>query len=135
MLDTIRSFGHDRLHADGEDEAATERFLQWALHLATWFDQTIDTDDEGQADALLRRARSPISEPRGGWSASHGRLDDAVRLVVAIGDAASWRDLTEVWDWALELADDPITETHPDAAVRDRHRRRPRLVARRTRPR
>ena len=50
MLDTIRSFAHDRLTAADEDNAATERFLRWAVHLATWFEQTIDTDDEPLAD-------------------------------------------------------------------------------------
>jgi predicted ATPase/DNA-binding SARP family transcriptional activator len=115
MLDTIRSFGTDRLRTEGENQAATEGFLHWALHLASWFDQTIDTDDESQADARLRRE---IANLRAAWRLvrEHGRLDDAVRIVVAFGDASSWRDVTEMWDWALELADDPLTEAHPDAA-------------------
>ena len=37
-------------------------------------------------------------------------------VVVAFCDASSWRDLTEVWDWALELAADPATDAHPDGA-------------------
>ena len=61
MLDTIRSFAHDRLTAAGEDDAASERFVQWALHIATWFEQTIDTDDEP--------ARRPVAAPRDRQSA------------------------------------------------------------------
>ena len=115
MLDTIRSFAHDRLTAADEDNAAAERFLHWALHLATWFEQTIDTDDEPLADRLLRRE---IVNLRSAWRfvRSHERLDDSVRMAVAFGDASSWRDLTDVWDWALDLVDDPETDAHPDGA-------------------
>ena len=115
MLDTIRSFAHDRLTAAFEDDAATERFLHWAVQLATWFEQTIDTADEPLADRLLRRE---IVNLRSAWRLirGHHRLDDAVRMAVAFGDASSWRDLTEVWDWAQELADDDQIDDHPEAA-------------------
>jgi predicted ATPase/DNA-binding SARP family transcriptional activator len=115
MLDTIRGFGLDRLNAQGEHEAATERFLDWALQFAAWFDQTIDTRDERRADELLRRE---IANLRVAWRQvrDRGQLDDAVRLVVSFGDASSWRDLTEVWDWGLELADELLTRRHPDGA-------------------
>ena len=115
MLDTIRSFAHDRLTAADEDNAATERFLHWAVHLATWFEQTIDTDDERLADRVLR---GEIVNLRSAWRLvrNHQRLDDAVRMAVAFGDASTWRDLTEVWDWAQELADDDETDAHPEAA-------------------
>ena len=115
MLDTIRSFAHDRLTAADEDDAATERFLHWAVHLATWFEQTIDTDDEPLADRVLR---GEIANLRSAWRLvrDHQRLDDAVRMAVAFGDASTWRDLTEVWDWAQELADDDETDDHPEAA-------------------
>jgi predicted ATPase/DNA-binding SARP family transcriptional activator len=115
MLDTIRSFAHDRLTAADEDNAATERFLRWAVDLATWFEQTIDTDDEPLADRVLR---GEIVNLRSAWRLvrSHQRLDDAVRMAVAFGDASTWRDLTELWDWAQELADDDETDAHPEGA-------------------
>ncbi len=115
MLDTIRSFAHDRLTAADEDNAATERFLHWAVQLATWFEQTIDTDDEPLADRALR---GQIANLRSAWrfARDHQRLDEAVRMAVAFGDASAWRDLTEIWDWAQELADDDETNDHPEAA-------------------
>jgi tetratricopeptide (TPR) repeat protein len=115
MLDTIRAFAYDRLRAAAEDQAATERFLRWSLQLAAWFEQTVETDDERRADARLRRE---LANLRAAWRLVRDdhRLDDAVGLVVAFCDASSWRDLTEVWDWALELAADPITATHSDGA-------------------
>jgi predicted ATPase len=114
MLDTIRSYAHDRLLAADEYDVATDRFLDWALHLAAWFGRAIDTDDEPHADRAMRRE---IANLRSAWRLVRNlrRVDDAVRMVVAFGDASTWRDLTEVWDWALELADDPAIDNHAEA--------------------
>ena len=116
MLDTIRSYAHDRLLAADEFDGATERFLDWALHLAAWFGRAIDTDDEPHADRAMRHE---IANLRAAWRLARNlrRLDDAVRMVVAFGDASTWRDLTEVWDWALELAHDPEVDNHAEAAA------------------
>jgi tetratricopeptide (TPR) repeat protein len=116
MLDTIRSYALDRLLAADELGAATERFLDWALHLAAWFERIIDTDDEPHADRAMRHE---IANLRTAWRLfrNHRRLDDAVRMVVAFGDPCTWRDLTEVWDWALELAHDPDIDHHAEAAA------------------
>ncbi len=116
MLDAMRTFARDRLSAEGEDHAATEGFLRWALELATWIDRTIDTAEEGRADDVLRRETANLRAAWGLFRAQH-RLDDAVRLVRGLAGAASWRDLTEIWAWALELSDDPAITTHPDAAL------------------
>ena len=115
MLDTMRSFGRDRLEAAGEHEAATEQFLQWALDGAADFQRMVDTADERRADELLRREMANL---RAAWRLvrDHERGDDAVQLVVALCSSSTWREMTEVWAWALELADDPATEAHPDAA-------------------
>jgi predicted ATPase/DNA-binding SARP family transcriptional activator len=115
MLDIMRSFSRDQLETDGEADAATERFLQWALELAAQIDRTSDTDQEPLADRVLRRE---LANLRAAWRLirARDRLDDAVRMVTLLSDIAGWRDLTEVWEWGLELADDPATETHTDAA-------------------
>ncbi len=116
MLDAMRTFARDQLVAEGEDRAATEGFVRWALELAEWVDRTIDTAEEGRADEVLRRETANL---RAAWDlirAQH-RLGDAVRLVCGLAAAAGWRDLTEIWAWALELADDPAITTHPDAAL------------------
>jgi predicted ATPase len=116
MLDTIRSFALDQLAREGEAPAAMEHFLDWALDLARWVDVTVDTVEEPRVDAVLRRE---VGNLRAAWSVirAQGRLHDAVRLVTGILDAAGWRDLTELWGWGLELADDPALETHPDAGA------------------
>jgi predicted ATPase/DNA-binding SARP family transcriptional activator len=111
MLDTVRSFAQDERLAHGEDHDAGERFLSWALELAAWIDATVDTDDEVRVDAILRRE---LGNLRAAWIRlrAESRLDEAVRLVQGIYDAAGWRDLTEAWEWSLELADDPGIESH-----------------------
>lgn len=111
MLDTVRSFAQDERLARGEDHVAGERFVSWALDLAAWVDGTVDTDDEVRVDAILRRE---LGNLRAAWIRlrAEARLDEAVRLVQGIHDAAGWRDLTEAWEWSLELADDPGIEGH-----------------------
>ena len=60
LLDIVRSYASDQLESDGEADAATERFLQWALQLAAWIDHTTDTDQEPLADRVRSpRARQP----------------------------------------------------------------------------
>lgn len=116
MLETLRAFGLDRLAAAQEDSEATERQVRWALDVAAWIETTAVTEREPQADALLRRE---LVNLRAAWHLTRqtGRLDDAVTLVLALADAASWRDLTEVWGWAHELVDDVVTAAHPRAGA------------------
>ncbi|HZD71520.1 MAG TPA: transcriptional regulator, partial [Actinomycetes bacterium] len=116
MLETLRSFGLDRLLAANEDAPASERMLRWAVDLAAWIDVTATSAHEPAVDARLRRE---LPNLRAAWRlARHrGRLDDAVALVVALGDAAGWRDLTEVWGWAQELVADPATQAHHRAGA------------------
>ena len=56
----------------------------------------------------------PTSAPRGACCARTAGPDDAIAMVTGLLDAASWRDLTEIWDWALDLAADPDIRNHPD---------------------
>ena len=114
MLDTLRSFTRDLLETHGEGRAATELFVRWARDLAASVDRALATSHEAHADRRLRRE---VANLRAAWRVcrEQHRLDDAVRLVVGLAEAAGWRDLTEVWEWALELADDPAIAAHADA--------------------
>ncbi len=116
MLDTVRSFASAQLVEDGTLDTATERFLTWALDLAAWVDRTIDTAEEGGADAALRRE---LPNLRAAWASLRGagRTPDAMRLITGLSEAAGWRDLTEVWDWSVELAADPVVREHPGATA------------------
>jgi hypothetical protein len=113
MLDTVRAFATDELAQRGEAAAATERFLSWALDLAAWIAATTYTHDEHRVDTAIRRE---LPNQRAAWALlrSSGRTDDAVTMVTGLLDIATWRDLTDLWEWSLELAADPEIKTHAD---------------------
>jgi predicted ATPase/DNA-binding SARP family transcriptional activator len=112
MLETLRAFGLDRLAATGEDEAAGRRFLRWAVELTGWIGDTMSTEREPEADAVLRRE---LPNLRAAWRLARdgGPLDDAAAMVVALFDAMAYRDLIEIRGWAIDLADDPAVVDHP----------------------
>ncbi|WP_151484749.1 AfsR/SARP family transcriptional regulator [Streptomyces albicerus] len=116
MLETLRAFGLDRLAAAGEDKAAAERLLRWAVELTSWIGTAMDTEREPEADAVLRRE---LPNLRAAWRLVRGQgpLDDAVTMVAALFDAVAYRDLVEIRDWAEELADDPALADHPSAVA------------------
>jgi tetratricopeptide (TPR) repeat protein len=67
-----------------------------------------------------RRLRSELDNLRAARDVAraHGRHDVPVALTLALADVMIWRDLREIWDWALELASDPVLTGHPrEAAV------------------
>jgi predicted ATPase len=116
MLETLRTFGLDRLAAAGEDAPATRRVLGWAVELTGWIDGTLTTEREPEADAALRRE---LPNLRSAWRLARRQqlLDDAATLVISLSEACSWRDLAETWEWAEELADDPALADHPRAGA------------------
>ncbi|MGW8952607.1 BTAD domain-containing putative transcriptional regulator [Streptomyces sp. NPDC055709] len=116
MLDTLRAFGQDRLAAAGEDEAAAERMLRWAVELTAWIATAMTTEREPEADAVLRRE---LPNLRAAWRLARGRgsLDDASAMIVALYDAITYRDLVEIRTWAEELADDRELAAHPRATA------------------
>ena len=116
MLETLRAFGLDRLAAAGESATAAGRMLSWAVQKTAWIDATLTSEREPQADAELRRE---LPNLRSAWHLARQQplLDDATRLVMALSDATSWRDLTETWDWTEELARDPALAASPHAAA------------------
>ncbi|MEU6548943.1 BTAD domain-containing putative transcriptional regulator [Streptomyces sp. NPDC046915] len=116
MLETLRAFGLDRLAALGEDEAAAERMVRWAVELTGRFRAAMASEREPAADAELRRE---LPNLRAAWRLvrSRGLLDYAVAMVVGLFDAIAYRDLVEIRDWAEELAADPALAGHPGAGL------------------
>lgn len=103
MLDTIRMFAGDQLERTGERDAAADRFISWAVDLASCLGRQAATEAEPRADAVVRRE---LANLRAAWLSvrQERRFDDAVRLIVPLADLAGWRDLTEIWSWSIELA-------------------------------
>lgn len=65
---------------------------------------------------MLRRE---VPNLRAAWRLirEQGHVDDAVTMVIALADAAGWRDFTEIWSWSRELVTDPAVATQPRRAA------------------
>ena len=116
MLDTLRSFGLDRLAAHQEDESAMARFLEWAASFARWVDDTITTADEPLAN---RRLLAELGNLRAAWHYARATddLDLMAELVISLHWPSSSRVvITEIWSWTIELASHPRLVDHPRAA-------------------
>jgi predicted ATPase/DNA-binding SARP family transcriptional activator len=115
MLETLRSFGLDRLVHEGEHTQAHERLLRWAVDLADWIHATSITDREAEADAALARE---LPNLRAAWRLARQRhdLDRAIALVRTLGNIVPWRELPEIWAWAEELIDE-VPFDHPHAGT------------------
>ena len=113
LLFTVRAFLLDELVAEGERDAAEERFLERSVDLAGEIAAEMMGLDEPAADRRLRaeldnlRAARDVAEAR-------GRQDVRVALTLELEEAATWRDLRELWSWAYELAEDPRLTDHPE---------------------
>jgi len=112
MLETLRAYGRDRLVAAGEDDAADDRLVRWAVDLAAWVARTAYSADEAAADAVLRREQGNL---RAAWRQARrrGDLDAAVAVATALVEHAYWRDLVEIRGWPAELVEDPALVGHP----------------------
>ena len=113
LLFTVRAYLLDELVAEGERDAAEERFLDRSLQLAREIAAEMMGPDEPAADRRLRaeldnlRAARDVAEAR-------GRQDVRIALTLELEEAATWRDLRELWSWAYELAEDPRLAAHPE---------------------
>jgi predicted ATPase len=115
MLETLRTYGLDRLAAAGESDTAAERLIRWAIELSAWVDTESTTPNEPEADAVLRRE---LPNLRAAWRLARGRgaLDEAASMVAELMTAITYRDLLEIRSWAEELAADPDLLDHPRQA-------------------
>jgi predicted ATPase/DNA-binding SARP family transcriptional activator len=116
MLETLRAFGLDRLATTGEEDAAQERLVRWAVERSGRIGAWVITEREPEADALLRRELGNLREA---WHTARRRrsVDAAAAIVSALFEAFAWRDLVEIRDWAAELADDPQLVGRPGATA------------------
>ena len=120
MLETLRTFGLDRLAAEGEDDDGADRLLRLGGRPDRVVRATVATEREPEADAVLRRE---LANLRAAWQLARRRkdVDEAAAMIVALYDAISYRDLVELRDWAEDLArefdTDPALAAHPRAAA------------------
>jgi predicted ATPase len=89
VLDPIKAFGVRALIQVGEETAARDRHLAWALHAL----ERVHTDAEGRPVTLSTYPLDQLAaEVRAGlhWSVSAGRVRDGLRLAVELDEW--WRE-------------------------------------------
>lgn len=116
LLFTVRTYLLDQLRAADELAAAESWFVDRCLQVATEIGRGISGPDEPEADRRLRAELDNLRAARD-VALARRRRDVLVRLTVALGDAATWRDLRELWTWTLELAADPELADDPERVV------------------
>ena len=116
LLFTVRAFLLDELRAQDELEEAERRFLDRCLTIAEEVGLGVVGPDEARADRRLRAELDNLRAARD-TARAHGRDDVRVGITVHLSEAATWRDIRELWAWALELAVDPALDDHPDRAA------------------
>lgn len=116
LLFTVRAFLVDELRTTGELAEAETRFLDRCLAVAVELGADIVGPQEPDADRRLRAELDNLRAARD-VAVAHRRHDVRVGITIALDDAATWRDLRELWAWALELAADPSLSDHPDRAA------------------
>ncbi len=93
VLDPIKAFGARALVQAGEEEAARDRHLAWALHAVA----RVHTDPDGRPvtlstyplDSLAAEVRAALL-----WSVTAGRIRDGLRLAVGLDEWWRERGLT-----------------------------------------
>ncbi|HEU4840318.1 MAG TPA: BTAD domain-containing putative transcriptional regulator [Ilumatobacteraceae bacterium] len=111
LLETLRAFGADRLELAGRTATVSERH---ARHEVAWIeaaDRRMRAPSGGdviaEVDAALPELRAALT-----WCLTHGEVELAGRLAVALGDYGQFRLRPDVLAWADEvLARDPADAT------------------------
>lgn len=113
LLFTVRAFLHDELRDTGGLAEAEARFLDRCLVIAREIGVRILGPEEVAMDRRLRAELDNLRAARD-LATVHERDDVRIGLTLALDEGCIWRDLREPWAWALELAQDPGLEGHPD---------------------
>ncbi|QBR91153.1 BTAD domain-containing putative transcriptional regulator [Nocardioides euryhalodurans] len=112
LLFTVRAFLLDELRATDALAAAEERFLDRCLAVAEELGAALLGPREADADRRLRAELDNLRAARD-LAATRGRDDVRIGITVWLNDVTIWRDLREMWAWAVDLAEDASLAGHP----------------------
>ena len=112
LLFTVRDFLLDELASRGELAAMESLFLERCLVIAEDLAGRMYGPEEEDTDRRLRAELDNLRAARD-IARVNGRGDVRVGITLAVNEIAIWRDLREVWTWALELVDDAGLVDHP----------------------
>ncbi len=103
QLETMRTFGVDRLADDGRLGAARDLQVAWAQTLLAQLDEALNTPWQVDWDDRIRQELPNIRHARRHLSAG-GRHGEVVDISVALHEWGWCRDVSELWVWCDELA-------------------------------
>ncbi len=102
LLDTLRSYGIERLHEAGELPAARERHARWAMQIADQAASGLASGHEGRWVRLLDRHFDDLRAAHL-WLVAHD-VEGALRLADALHPYGLWHARSEVFRWAEAAA-------------------------------
>lgn len=115
LLETVRQFVLDRLAAAGDRVAVEDLFLRWVDRAVAELADGLIGPDEPAADARLRAELDNLRVARD-LGRRRGDLDLLIRITLAVDGPSTWRNLSELWAWAIELAAEPGLVGHREEA-------------------
>ncbi len=118
LLETLRTFGRERLRDRGEEAATRRRHAAYYVALVEDAARQIRGRDEALGVARLDRALENLRAAHR-WCIRHGEVDLALRLSANLFRYALWRLRAEVLGWAGEaaaLAGARVHERYPTVA-------------------
>lgn len=113
LLFTVRAFLHDDIELLAERDETTARFVSRCRVVAEEIGIRMSGADEARVDRRLRAELDNLRAARGLAS-----FDDRVAITLGVNQAATWRDLPEIWSWGTELAADSLIAGHPGHPAR-----------------
>lgn len=99
LLETLREFGQERLHATGSSDQLEARHRRWYLELAERTDSGLDGPDEGMWSDRVDREFDDLRAAHAS-SIRSGDVGCATRLVVALREPAFRQIRYEITSWA-----------------------------------
>jgi predicted ATPase/DNA-binding winged helix-turn-helix (wHTH) protein len=102
QLETLRTFGLDRLEHENETINARELTARWLWILIDGLQQNLRTPDEPMWVDRIRREFANIREIRAHLVVTE-QWEAVLDLAVGLNSWSRMRDATEVWSWADEL--------------------------------
>jgi tetratricopeptide (TPR) repeat protein len=98
LLETLRSYGLDRLTEQGQLEAARARHARWAANLVTQAERGLHGADEASWSASVERHFSDLRAAHS-WLAGHDH-ELGLQMAAQLHWYALWRCHSEVYRWA-----------------------------------
>jgi len=104
MLDSIRAFGEERLVDAGEHDDAVTTLIAWTTGFVTRAGDGMEGPHEPAWAARVDRAWPTVRAARE-HLLERGAVEAAARITVELDELMFWRDRSEPWIWAVEIAE------------------------------